>query len=85
MRLLYELKKTNIGTQITLETEGDAIEIAAAVGRLMQQIYLNMDPLMAQIFRKACQAATADDSPIWKPDEGIKIDLAALKRQRGEQ
>lgn len=85
MRLLYELKKTNIGTQITLETEGNAIELTSAVGRLMQQIYLNMDPFMAEVFRKACQAVTADDSPIWKPEEGIKIDLAALKRQRGEQ
>lgn len=85
MRLLYEFKKTNFGSEITLETEGNAIELTAAVGRLMQQIYLNMDPLMAQIFRKACQVATADDSPIWKPEEGIKIDLAALKRQRGER
>lgn len=85
MRLLYEFKKTNIGVQITLETEGNYIELASAVGRLMQQIYLNMNPFMAEVFRKACQAVTADDSPIWKPEEGIKIDLAALKQQRGEQ
>lgn len=85
MKLLYEYEKMPIGIQIKLETAGDLANLTAAVGRLMGQLYFNLPPFERMAFRAACQAMTKDDSPIWKPEEGIKIDLAALERQRGEQ
>lgn len=85
MKLLYEYEKKPIGIQIKLETGGDLVNLTAAVGRLMGQLYFNLPPFERLAFRSACHAITKDDSPIWKPEEGIKIDLAALKKQRGEQ
>ena len=79
-------KKKEVGLQIKLEVDGsNIIDLTAVVGRLMGQLYANLPPFLGGVFRSACQAVAADDSPVWKPEEGIKIDLAALKRQRGEQ
>lgn len=85
MKLLYEYEKNEIGHRIKLETGGNFLELSSAVGRLMQQIFFNMPEPDRFIFQKACQIMTANDSSIWKPEEGVKIDLAALERQRGEQ
>ena len=85
MKLLYEYEKNEIGHIIKLETGGNFLELSIAVGRLTQQIFFSMPEPDRFIFQKACQIMTANDSPVWKPEEGIKIDLAALKRQRGEQ
>ena len=82
MKLLYEYEKNEIGHKITLVTEGNFLELSSAAGRLMQQIFFSMPEPDRFIFQKACQIMTANDSPIWKPEEGIKIDLAALKQQQ---
>lgn len=65
--------------------QGDPIHLAAELTACASVIYQNLggeDPFEAVIFKHAMQAAVEDDSPTWKPVDGIvtvKIDAEALR------
>ena len=85
MSLKYSYEKVENGTQIGLEIQGDSVEITAAIGRLIQQVFLRMPEEIRPAFRTAMQHVVAADSPVWQPDEeSICIDVGALRRQKRE-
>lgn len=65
--------------------QGDPIQLAAELTACASVIYRNLggeDPFAAVIFKHAMKAAVEDDSPTWKPVEGIvtvKINTEAMK------
>lgn len=86
MSLKYSYEKVENGTQIGLEIQGDGVEITAAIGRLIQQVFLRMPEEIRPAFRTAMQHVVAADSPVWQPngEESICIDVGALRRQQRE-
>ena len=86
MSLKYSFEKVKNGIQIGLEFQGDVVEITAAIGRLIQQVFLKMPEEIRPVFRAAMQHVAAEDSPVWQPDgeESICIDVGALRRQQRE-
>lgn len=86
MSLKYSFERVKSGTQIRLEYEGNVVEITAAIGRLIQQVFLKTPEEIRPVFRAAMQHVVAEDSPVWQPDgeESICIDVGALRRQQRE-
>ena len=86
MSLKYSYEKVKSGIQIGLEFRGDVVEITAAIGRLIQQVFLKMPDEIRPAFRATMQQVVAKDSPVWQPDgeESICIDVGALRRQQRE-
>lgn len=86
MSLKYSFEKVKNGIQIGLEVQGDVVEITAAIGRLIQQVFLKMPEEIRPAFRAAMQHVVAKGSPVWQPDgeESICIDVGALRRQQRE-
>lgn len=80
------MKKVRNGISIGLEVQGDVIEVTAAIGRLIQQVFLKMPEEIRPAFRAAMQHVVAEDSPVWQPEdeEHICIDVGALRRQQRE-
>ena len=80
--LKYEYRQEkNKPTEIRLEACGDMVGMTAAVGRLIQQLYFKTPELLRPMFKHAVQHLPDDDSPIWKMDEWIEIDMRALSAQ----
>lgn len=86
MSLRYSYEKVRNGISIGLEVQGDVIEVTAAIGRLIQQVFLKMPEEIRPAFRAAMQHVVAEDSPVWQPEgeESICIDVGALRRQQRE-
>lgn len=86
MSLKYSYEKVKNGIQIGLEVQGDVIEVSAAIGRLIQQVFLKTPEEIRPVFRAAMQHVVTEDSPVWQPDgeESICIDVGALRRQQRE-
>ena len=86
MNLKYSFERVKSGTQIRLEYEDNVVEITAAIGRLIQQVFLKMPEEIRFMFRTAMQHVVAEDSPVWQPngEESICIDVGALRRQQRE-
>lgn len=80
--LKYEYREEkNKPTEIRLEACGNMVDMTAAVGRLIQQLYFKMPEILRPMFKHAMQHLPDDDSPIWNPDEWIEIDMQALTAQ----
>lgn len=86
MSLKYSYEKVKNGTQIRLEIQGNVVEVTAAIGRLIQHVFLNTPEEIRPAFRTAMQHVVAEDSPVWQPEgeESICIDVGALRRQQRE-
>ena len=84
LRYSYEKARDDIG--IGLEVEGDVIEVTAAIGRLIQQVFLKMPDEIRPAFRAAMQHVVTEGSPVWQQngEECICVDVGALRRQQRE-
>lgn len=86
MSLRYSCEKVRNGISISLKYEGNVVELTAAIGRLIQQVFLKSPEEIRPAFRAAMQHVVAEDSPVWQPvgEESICIDVGALRRQQRE-
>ena len=86
MSLKYSYEKVRDGISIGLEVQGDIIEVTAAIGRLIQQVFLKTPDEIRPVFRAAMQHVVAEDSPVWQQngEECICVDVGALRRQQRE-
>lgn len=68
------------GKPTALEAEGSSEEIIAGIGKITQVIAAQMRGTDREQFRRGMQMIMSDISPVWKPPEGITIDLSQLLR-----
>ena len=83
MRLLFDCKTLKNGTLVRMESEGTLTELAAAVGRLIQQLHEKFPKPVRPAFRAMIRAMIIDaDTPIWGPTEAkVHINLEELAKQ----
>ena len=74
-------KEKNKPTEIRLEASGGIMDMTVALGRLIQQLYFKTPESLRPLFKHAIQHLPDDDSPIWKMDEWIEVDMQALTAQ----
>lgn len=71
--------------EMQAEINGSLLGLTAAIARLIRHVYNQTPEVLRPMFQKAVQAVTSDDSPTWSPEQGVKIDLNALKNMGGQQ
>lgn len=81
MRLRY-IREPEQPTELL--AEGSMIEIAAAIGCLIQTIWYRLDGVEREIFKMAVKVSTSDESPVWSAPNGIIVDVSELQRQAKE-
>ena len=81
--LHYDYKKAEV-IEINFDAECSIPEAVAAIGRLIQIVQNEWPKPQQFVFKALVQALVTEDSPIWKPVEGIRINMNALRRQAAE-
>ena len=75
----------NGNTEMQAEINESLLGLTVAVARLIQHIYNQAPEFLRPMFKEVVQTVTQDDSPVWRPEQGVKIDLNALKNMGGRQ
>lgn len=78
LTFIYE-KNDDGDIRIQSVIHGNMVGVTSAVGKLIQMIHDDTAGFARPIFRESMRQLLAEDSTVWKPVEGVKVDLNALR------
>lgn len=82
----WNYEDDNGHAEMTVETSGKVIDVMSAIGHLVRHYYNQVPEMFRPIFKIGMTGLLTDEeSPVWKPEEGTRIDLSALKNMGGRQ
>jgi len=78
-KIRWEYEETAGVIHQNAQVQGRPIDVIQAVGRFISTLYLEAPEGVREIYKPMFRALVSNDSPIWKPEPGVSVDLNALK------